>query len=349
MEWGIAEVKLKSKCCRVFAVALATSMAVGFAACGKGEEGAGATTGTATTSFNFGYNTSESISETVTELLSVSEETSSTYPPVITRGEEPTQAGSTRSSKTSKTTKTTATTKKTTAATKKTTTTLKTTTTTKPTTTTKAGYTTLPDGAGKPGTTTTTKPTTTTTAPSTTPIFPTAIAFGADSYKVDKGKTVTVKVNYTPANATKKATFVSSNTGIATVNATTGEVKGVAYGETTIKAIVVNADGASVLDDVCTVKVEAIPVTGILISGVGATSVKVNGTLQLKATIVPENASNKTVKWVITSGNEYATINETTGLLTAGSVGGSGRHVMVSATAQDGSGVVKTAKVNIVE
>lgn len=80
----------------------------------------------------------------------------------------------------------------------------------------------------------------------------------------------------------------------------------------------------------------AIPSTGITVTGAsGLTSItKDNGTLQLNASVLPVNASDKTVSWSIVNGTGQANINAS-GLVTA-VVNGT---VTAHATANDGSGV----------
>jgi len=83
------------------------------------------------------------------------------------------------------------------------------------------------------------------------------------------------------------------------------------------------------------VNVSAINVTG---EG-GAIAVLVNNTLQMYAAVTADNATNKTVTWsVATVTGGAATIDASSGLLTATSVG----SIQVSATAQDGSGIIGT-------
>ncbi len=86
-----------------------------------------------------------------------------------------------------------------------------------------------------------------------------------------------------------------------------------------------------------------IPVTEIRIIGGNTINTK-NGTLQLAADVVPENATNKAVVWSIASGSSFATLNAT-GLLTAQSNG----TVTVHATAQDGSNVYGELQIAISE
>lgn len=67
------------------------------------------------------------------------------------------------------------------------------------------------------------------------------------------------------------------------------------------------------------------------------------GTLQMTATVTPSNATDPSVTWSVVNGTGSATINATTGLLTATSVG----NVTVYATANDASGVAGIGTVTI--
>ena len=66
------------------------------------------------------------------------------------------------------------------------------------------------------------------------------------------------------------------------------------------------------------------------------------GTYQVTAAILPANATDKTLTWVITNGMGNATVN-TTGLVTAVANG----TVTVKATANDGSGISGTLDIII--
>lgn len=86
------------------------------------------------------------------------------------------------------------------------------------------------------------------------------------------------------------------------------------------------------------------PATSITITGAGgATKITTNkGTLQLNATVLPSDATNKTVTWSIINSTGQATISST-GLLTAGANG----TITAKATANDGSGVFGTLVITI--
>ena len=74
------------------------------------------------------------------------------------------------------------------------------------------------------------------------------------------------------------------------------------------------------------------------------TSLVVGETMKLTATVKPDNADNKAVKWSISSGSSYAKISSD-GTLTAVKAG----QCTVKATAEDASGVSATVKITITE
>jgi len=86
-----------------------------------------------------------------------------------------------------------------------------------------------------------------------------------------------------------------------------------------------------------------VPVTKITVTGANrSSSVAVNNSLQMSASITPNHATNKTMTWSVVNETGSATITSS-GLLTAASAG----TVTVIASANDGSGVIGTAKINI--
>lgn len=89
--------------------------------------------------------------------------------------------------------------------------------------------------------------------------------------------------------------------------------------------------------------VDAVPVAGISVTSVQS-SVYVGGTLQMIASVSPDDAANKRVSWSIQSGTGRAVIDEN-GLLRAEHAG----IVTVQATAQDGSGIVGSRVITIYE
>lgn len=81
------------------------------------------------------------------------------------------------------------------------------------------------------------------------------------------------------------------------------------------------------------------PVTSITLSS-PKDSIKINESIQLTASVSPNDAANKDVKWSIVSGADKATISET-GMLQGIAAG----NVTVKAVAEDGSGVSATIDV----
>jgi len=68
--------------------------------------------------------------------------------------------------------------------------------------------------------------------------------------------------------------------------------------------------------------VEIVTVSAITVTVVNdATAVVNGGTLQMSVTVTPDNATNKTITWSVTNGTGTATIDTSTGLLTATGVG----------------------------
>ena len=151
------------------------------------------------------------------------------------------------------------------------------------------------------------------------------------------GGTVQLRATVTPETATDKSvTWRSSDDKIATVDSD-GLVTAVGVGTATITCT--NSAGQTATVNVT---VEATPVTSITLNRTTAT-LKVSGSLQLEATVQPDNATDKGVNWT-SSNNEVATVTAD-GLVTALSLG----EAMITATAADGSGVSATCVVTVGE
>ena len=140
-----------------------------------------------------------------------------------------------------------------------------------------------------------------------------------------------------PDNATDKTVTwsVTNGTGEATIS-TDGLLTAVKNGTVTVNAT--SNDGGNVVGSlVITISNQAvILVTGITVtSSGGATTITTKGgTLQMIATILPENATSKNVNWTIANGTGDASISSG-GLLAAIADG----TVTVKATSTDGSNV----------
>ena len=114
--------------------------------------------------------------------------------------------------------------------------------------------------------------------------------------------TLTATVN--PSNATNKnVTWASSNTSVATVSG--GRVTALKAGTATIS--VTTEDGGKTATCEVTVNAKIYPVTGVSLNKTTA-EIIVGNKLQLKATVNPSNATNKTVTWM-SNNTSVVTVN----------------------------------------
>ena len=169
-------------------------------------------------------------------------------------------------------------------------------------------------------------------------------AGGVNTIFKDDG-TLQLSAAVLPANATNKTVTwsITNGTGQASISST-GLVTAIASGTVTARATA--NDGSGVYGTlIITISNQVIPVTSITVTGAGgATTITTDGgSLQLSASVLPSNATNKTVTWSITSGSSLASINASTGLVTAIDNG----TVTVRATANDGSGIYGTLVITI--
>ena len=154
----------------------------------------------------------------------------------------------------------------------------------------------------------------------------TGLSMEKKSMSLKVGENESLKAEVKPDNADDKAVkWSSSNELVATVD-TTGNVKALKAGEAWIKVISVDNTEAK---DSCKVTV-TLPVTGVLLSKENYTFDKAGESLQLTATVQPEDASNKEVRW--SSSNENVCIVQN-GLVTAVAAG----TATVTVTTVDGN------------
>ena len=154
---------------------------------------------------------------------------------------------------------------------------------------------------------------------------PYGVEYAEDAVSVAVGATVTPVCSVVPAKAEDQTlSYTSSDPEIATVNASTGEITGVAFGETVITAKSVNG-----FTDTIAVNVIQ-PATSISLSD-ESVSLDPGQTHQLTATVLPENAYNKEVTFTSSDTTVVQVNNE--GLITA--VGGGSAEITVATT--DGS------------
>ena len=152
------------------------------------------------------------------------------------------------------------------------------------------------------------------------------------------GETLTLTPQVIPGNASNKnVAYLSSNDSVATAS-NTGVVTAVSNGTAIITVTTVDGNKTAT----CTVTVdipgETVPVTGVSVSPT-SNSLKVGETVQITATVSPENATNKAVTYT-SSKPSVATASET-GLVTAKVAG----TTTITATTVDGN---KTATSTII-
>ncbi|MDD4378132.1 MAG: Ig-like domain-containing protein, partial [Eubacteriales bacterium] len=156
------------------------------------------------------------------------------------------------------------------------------------------------------------------------------------------GQDTKLSVNITPSNATNKTLSWSSSNGSVASVTSSGVVKAIAEGTTTIKASA--SDGSGWTDSInvtvkkatTNIKVESVSITG-------ASEVAVGSTINLEATVSPDNATNKNVAWK--SSNTAVAEVSSDGTVTGVKEGA----VNITATAKDGSGKSATYKVTVVK
>lgn len=138
------------------------------------------------------------------------------------------------------------------------------------------------------------------------PIPVTAIALNKQTTIIAIGDSETLTINYTPADANtgKAVNWSSSNTSVATVD-NSGKVTGVAVGTATITAT--STTDASITAS-CAVTVQAVAVTGVSINPTSA-NLQIGGSTDLTYTILPANATDKSVSWS-SSNTAVATVND---------------------------------------
>lgn len=147
----------------------------------------------------------------------------------------------------------------------------------------------------------------------------TRVTLNSTSERMKEGDTFWLVASVYPTNATNKnVNWKSGNTSVATVS-NSGLVTARAMGTTTITCHA--ADGSGVYAT-CKITVEASTVyvypASISLDKTSA-SLKVGNTLQLKATVLPEDATDKTVTW--RSDNVDVATVSTEGFVTAKGVG----------------------------
>ena len=166
----------------------------------------------------------------------------------------------------------------------------------------------------------------------------TSITLSQTTLSLAVGSTQTLTATVLPTNATNKSVaWTSSNTSVATVSQA-GTISALASGSCTI--VCSATDGSGVYAE-CQVTVTAgTPVTSITLNET-AINLNVGGSQTLTATVLPENASNKTVAWS-SNDTSVASVNDS-GKVTAHTRG----SCTITCRATDGSGVKATCAVTV--
>lgn len=164
----------------------------------------------------------------------------------------------------------------------------------------------------------------------------TKITLNKTSLSLDPGQTANLFANVSPVDVTNASvTWTSSNVDVATVE--DGKVTAIAGGECDITATTHNG-----LTAVCHVKVKGILVESIRLD-ITEAEMYIGQDLQLTATVLPENATDKSVIW--TSDNEDVATVDQNGLVTVLAPG----YAVITATAADDSNVFASCYIACVE
>ena len=156
----------------------------------------------------------------------------------------------------------------------------------------------------------------------------TSVTLNTNKLNVQIGDTYQLTAIVNPSNATnKEVKWTSSNSNVATVSPT-GTI--VAKSSGTAVITVQTVDGNKTATCTVTVKDNDIVATNVSLNKKNL-DLKVGNTYQLTATVLPENATNKNVKWY--SNNDKVVAIDQNGLLTAKSSG----TAIITVTAQNGT------------
>lgn len=166
--------------------------------------------------------------------------------------------------------------------------------------------------------------------------------------EVEVGKTITAKATVEPAGANQAVTWESSDKAKATID-DKGVITGVAAGEVTITAKSVADPNKS---GTAKVTVKAAPVTDVKVTGItlkaDKKTIKVGAKTTVKATVAPENATNKELTWTMDNKavkDKIATIKPSADTQSVTVTAKKAGTLKLTATAKDGSG--KTATISI--
>ncbi|MDE6380811.1 MAG: leucine-rich repeat protein, partial [Muribaculaceae bacterium] len=164
-----------------------------------------------------------------------------------------------------------------------------------------------------------------------------SITLNPESWEGAEGSVFNIKATVYPEEATEKSvSWTSSDESIAKVD-NEGNVTTMKAGEAIITATAL--DGSYVAAE-CKVKVNIVPVESIVFNLTDWKGV-IGSTVQIEATVNPENASDKTLIW-ISSDESIATVDDT-GKVTAIKVG----EADITANAKDGTEISATCHITV--
>ncbi len=136
----------------------------------------------------------------------------------------------------------------------------------------------------------------------TTPV--TGISLSKDSVRLEKGESELIQAIIEPENADKKTvTWSTTDADVATV--ANGTITAVGKGTATITATAKDTT-AGTFSAQCQVEVYATDVTGIQMPGYDNITIMQGGTAKINASVVPSNATVKTINWSSTNPNVAA-------------------------------------------
>lgn len=150
---------------------------------------------------------------------------------------------------------------------------------------------------------------------------------------LEKGKSATLTAKSYPDRASQKIEWTSDNSNIVSVtNSSTGEIKAVAEGE--VKVWAKSVENGTVRD-YTTVKVlsSVVPVESVTITS-APYQINVGETVTLNATVLPQNATSKSLTWTSSAPGVARVVNSSFGMVEGISAG----TATITATATDGSG-----------
>lgn len=178
-----------------------------------------------------------------------------------------------------------------------------------------------------------------------TAVYVEKINIKGSSY-VAVSKTVQMTAEVLPSDATNTNVIwsVTDGTGKATID-DNGVLTGVSGGKVTVKATAQDGSKVSATKEITVSATDVVvPVNQITVNASsGVFAIKANGgTLQMKASVLPADASNQGIIWSVENRTGSASI-DSNGLVKAISNG----TVTVKATAKDGSGVVGSTTIEI--